>query len=102
MSVLETVAEAAFGRRIKSWADDNGIALSYIKMADSRGWPDRLVIWGPPANMLWIEWKRRGEGPRPLQKYIHQQLRSMGHDVRVYDDWGLALAEVQAKIQSTI
>ena len=105
MQSLEKVAEAAFGKAIKKWAGDRHLRLEYVKFTGAMGWPDRFVTWrradGTPG-LIWIEWKRKGEKPRPLQLHIHLLLRSMGHDVRVYDDWHVALSEVQAVVESTI
>jgi hypothetical protein len=101
MESLEKVAEAAFGKAIRKWADERKIKLEYVKFTGSMGWPDRIVLW-QGGHLIWIEWKRKGEKPRPLQAHIHQLLRSMGHDVRVYDDWHVALSEVQAEVAATI
>lgn len=105
METLESRAEAAFGRAISDWALSAGHNLAYVKFTGAKGWPDRIVTWGTPdgpAHTIWIEWKRKGEQPRPLQTHIHTMLRGMGHDVRVYDDWGLALDEVKAEVESTL
>lgn len=105
MEPLESKAETTFGHQISQWAIENGVNLAYVKFSSSRGWPDRIVTWGrygSPPHMIWIEWKRKGEKPRPLQLHVHQELRRMGHDVKVYDDWKLALDEIKAEILSTL
>lgn len=105
MESLESRAETAFGHKISQWAAENNVNLAYVKFTGAKGWPDRIVTWGRPdgpVHMIWIEWKRKGEQPRPLQVHIHQQLRGMGHDVRVYDDWKLALDEIQAEVRATL
>jgi hypothetical protein len=105
METLESRAETTFGQKISQWAAENKVNLAYVKFTGAKGWPDRIVTWGRYGvlpRMIWIEWKRRGERPRPLQMHIHQELRRMGHDVRVYDDWQLALDEIQAEIRATL
>jgi hypothetical protein len=52
-------------------------------------WPDRLFL-GPRSNRgrsrpLWVEFKRPGEAPTPLQRYIHADLRARGERVEVID-----------------
>lgn len=105
--MLESGIESAFGRRLCDFAQEElkhkGFDAAYLKIQGARGWPDRLVIWGHfdgPANYIWIEWKRPGEKPRPMQLHIHKILRAMGADVRVYDDWRIALEEITEEIRT--
>jgi hypothetical protein len=49
------------------------------------GMPDRLVLL-PGGLFAFVEVKRRGEKPRPLQEYRHGQLRALGLRVFVLDD----------------
>lgn len=45
------------------------------------GWPDRIVII-PDGKIGFVEVKRPGEKPRPIQVHRHNQLRQIG--VKVY------------------
>ena len=104
--MLESGIEASFGRRIHEWFRDEmpSYGCSYLKIQAAMGWPDRLLVWGrydAPANYIWIEWKRPGEKPRPAQLHIHKILRAMGADVRVYDDYRVALEEITEAIRAT-
>ena len=49
------------------------------------GVPDRIVIL-PKGRAAFVEVKRKGEKPRPLQEYRHTQLRALGFKVFVLDD----------------
>ena len=49
------------------------------------GMPDRLVLM-PQARIGFVELKRPGARPRPLQERRHAQLRSLGFLVLVLDD----------------
>ena len=104
--MLEKTIEGAFGSRITDWAIEENINLAYVKFTGAKGWPDRILTWGlgpdKPPHFIWIEWKRPGEKLRPLQAHIHKILRSMGHDVRVYDDYRLALDELREEIRATL
>lgn len=105
MERKESAIESDFGVRICRWADAEGVELAYVKFTGARGWPDRIVTWGTvdgPPHLIWIEWKRPGEKPRPMQAHIHKQLRAMGHDVRIYDDYRLALEEIKAQVRATL
>lgn len=102
--MLESRIEQAFGSAISSWALAEGMNLAYVKFSGAKGWPDRILTWGTPdrvLGMIWIEWKAKGEKPRPMQVHIHKQLRGMGHDVRIYDDHRLALDTIQEEIRAS-
>lgn len=48
------------------------------------GWPDRIVII-PDGKIGFVEVKRPGEKPRPIQVHRHNQLRQIGVKVYVLD-----------------
>jgi hypothetical protein len=49
------------------------------------GMPDRIVLL-PTGRIAFIEVKRNGEKPRPLQGSRHRLLRRLGFKVYVIDD----------------
>lgn len=49
------------------------------------GFPDRICLAGPPAVIVFVETKRPGDKPRPLQMKVHALLRSWGFRVEVLD-----------------
>ena len=49
------------------------------------GMPDRLVLL-PKGRIAFVEVKRHGEKPRPLQEARHGVLRRLGFKVYVLDD----------------
>ena len=49
------------------------------------GMPDRIVLL-PMARIGFVEVKRPGAKPRPLQERRHNQLRDLGFPVLVLDD----------------
>ena len=49
------------------------------------GMPDRIVLL-PEGRIIFIEVKRKGERPRPLQESRHGLLRRLGFLVYVLDD----------------
>jgi hypothetical protein len=49
------------------------------------GMPDRLVLL-PMGIIAFVEVKRKGEKPRPLQEARHGMLRRLGFQVYVLDD----------------
>ena len=48
------------------------------------GWPDRIVIL-PDGKVGFVEVKRPGETPRPMQVHRHKLLRQLGAKVYVLD-----------------
>lgn len=102
MSDLERSAENRFGERLARWAYEKGYEVTYLKLnvAGYRGWPDRLLLW-PFQRALFIEWKAVGKEARPLQEHVHNLIRAMGFEVRVYQDDRIALEEVKDLIAAT-
>ena len=60
-----------------------GIAPKFISPGFA-GMPDRLVIL-PDGKCGFVEVKRRGEKPRPLQEARHGMLRQLGFKVYILD-----------------
>ena len=61
-----------------------GIAPKFVSPGFD-GMPDRLVLL-PQGIIAFVEVKRHGEKPRPLQEARHGLLRRLGFDVYVLDD----------------
>ena len=66
-----------------------GIAPKFVSPGFA-GMPDRLVLL-PGGKCGFVEVKRRGEKPRPLQEIRHGMLRRLGFKVYVLDDAGQIL-----------
>ena len=75
-----------------------GIALKFVSPGFD-GMPDRLVLL-PGGKIAFVEVKRPGEKPRPLQESRHGMLRRLGFQVFVLDDEGQIGGIINA-IQST-
>lgn len=77
----EKDVEQALRQQVKK---KGGLCLKFI----SPGWsgaPDRLCLF-PGGKMCFVEVKRPGERPRPLQAARHMVLKRLGFDVVVLDD----------------
>ena len=61
----------------------DGVAVKFVSPGFA-GMPDRLVLL-PGGRMAFVEVKRPGEQPRPLQKARHRMLRRLGFKVYVLD-----------------
>lgn len=80
-SVTEKTIEQALVTAVK---DKGGLAPKFVSPGLA-GVPDRLVLL-PKGKAAFVEVKRKGEKPRPLQAYRHKQLKALGFKVYVLDD----------------
>jgi Holliday junction resolvase len=55
-----------------------------ISLCNKNGFPDTIIM--REGVMMAIEFKRKGEVPRPLQMLRHKEIREKGFDVMVVDD----------------
>jgi hypothetical protein len=60
------------------------------------GMPDRLVLLAR-GKIAFVEVKRNGEKPRPLQEARHELLRRLGFEVYILDD-GKQIGEILKQI----
>ena len=78
--VRERDIERALVRTVRK---AGGLCLKFV----SPGWdgaPDRICLW-PGGRIIFVELKRPGAKPRPLQVKRMEQLRQLGFDVEVID-----------------
>lgn len=73
----ERVAESKFVNEARG----AGFMTRKMNGLGNASWPDQLVI-GPGFN-VYLEFKRLGEGPTPLQADCHKELRQRGQMVYV-------------------
>lgn len=60
-----------------------GYMVVKISLCNHGGFPDLMLLRDGVASF--VEVKRPGCKPRPLQAYMHTRLRALGFDVRVED-----------------
>lgn len=77
--------ESVLEQKIVKHAIDCGMIVIKMNITGNRGWPDRLFL-PPQGRAFFIEFKREGEKPRPLQEYRHEQLRKQGYQCFVVDN----------------
>jgi hypothetical protein len=79
--------EAPLRRRVCRDALQLGVRALPIDTAADAGWPDRIFL--TPYSPLWLEFKRPGDVPRPLQEQRLAILNNLGYSagwVDSYDD----------------
>lgn len=72
---MESEVQAAIIRRY----EQQGYLVIKIGLCNKQGFPDLMVL--RDGNASFIEVKRPGEKPRPLQEYRHKELREQGFEV---------------------
>lgn len=53
-----------------------------LNLMGNRSWPDRIFLLHH-APAWWVEFKRIGEKPTPIQQYTNEYLRSIGYDASI-------------------
>lgn len=98
MRRLERSIEQAF----LNWVVNQHPNYKALKMNldGTTGFPDRMVI-GPDRTMFFIEFKRPGEKPRPLQVFYHNYLTECGHVIEVCESLEEAKEAFFANIQAS-
>lgn len=69
---------------VKEMKELNGLCLK-LSCPGFAGMPDRLILL-PTGKIGFVEVKRKGEKPRPLQISRHRLLKALGFKVYVLDD----------------
>jgi len=93
--MLEKAIEQSFLRKMKKAFPF--LRVPKLTMLSQRSWPDRLIPI-PNGGSIYIEFKREGEKPTPLQEDCHEYLRGLGQDVQVFDNAEAAYQYVRAKL----
>lgn len=98
----ESSIEKAFARICTQLFDAYGLPHKYVKTVTPgrKGWPDRLLVFGPNGHHIYIEWKVPGEEPDAMQQEIHRELQALGAEVRWYDNHYIALVEIEAFVRA--
>lgn len=66
--------ESSIERKFRGFAKSRGFLEAKVHFVEN-GYPDRMLI-SPYGHFLWIEWKREGEVPDPIQNYRIMELRN--------------------------
>jgi hypothetical protein len=91
---LETSVERRVVRDAKL---DLGLRSLKLNLRYDSGWPDRVFLL-PHGRTFWVEFKRPGDVPGPLQEARRAELRALGHDVVWFDDYDTAMAALRWRL----
>jgi Holliday junction resolvase len=82
--VSEKILESKVQEKIVKRYKKEGWTVVKIILCSLSGFPDLMCLRDGMA--LFIEVKRPGERPRPLQIFVHDMLRRCGFEVLVLDE----------------
>lgn len=92
MRRLESYTE----NRVVAWAKKQGILTTKLKIEGQAGWPDR-AFWLQGGQVVVVEFKRQGERPRKLQRYMLKELKKRGYATFWTDDEKEAIKYISAR-----
>jgi len=81
MSILERRVESQF----VEYCTALGIKCLKLKLASESSWPDRTLLY--KGQVMFMELKRAGEKPTPLQQYTLDELMTTGFHARWSNDY---------------
>lgn len=77
--------ERSIENAVVGFAKKMGIEVVKLNGMGKRSHPDRMFL-GPRGRLVFIEFKREGEKPTPLQLHLHKLWKRLGHRVYVVDN----------------
>jgi hypothetical protein len=89
MTPLEKVLE----RHLSDYCREENIIYIKGSAAGKRGFPDRMLIRS--GKVLFLELKRKGCKPRPIQRYWMNKLREEGIDAEWTDNYADAVRYIK-------
>jgi hypothetical protein len=93
--VLERDIENKFVKEVKKL----GCKTRKLNGMGYKSWPDRLILC-PGGAILFIEFKKPGEGLSELQQSLHSEVAEIGHVFKTYDSWEDAIKYVRTHIKT--
>ena len=89
MSVLESKIEAD----VQAYCKKNGVMCEKLRLASESGWPDRTLLY--KGRVKFLELKKQGEKPVPLQAFIMERLTMRGFPAFWADKTELAITIIK-------
>jgi hypothetical protein len=97
MVILRRALENPIEECVVEEAKRLGMRSLKLQLRHDAGWPDRLWLLDK-GRTFWTEFKRPGGPLEDLQGYRHKFLRSLGHDVAMFDDADAAIAALRERV----
>ena len=88
---MQSRLEKDIEREVTGFATSLSILQVKLNLAGQKGWPDRMYLY--KGRTAFVEYKRPGEAPEPIQLHIHKLLREQDFPVFVIDnaDYGITI-----------
>jgi hypothetical protein len=78
------ILESKIENNVVAYAIKRDLVHRKLNGMGNRSWPDQMFL-GPGGKTLYIEFKKLGAQPTPLQLENHKMLRALGMTVAVID-----------------
>jgi hypothetical protein len=96
MPVLRRQLENPLRDRVCHDARLLGVRSLQLDLRHDAGWPDRIFL--TPYIPLWLEFKRPGEVPRPLQQNRLDILNSLSYNAGFVDSYSDAMELIETAL----
>lgn len=77
--------ESKLQKKVRNSLRRKGWLVVKIILCSQNGWPDLQILKG--SRWVLLEMKAKGEKLKPLQEYVHEQIREHGGEVYKIDSW---------------
>lgn len=77
--------EHSIENNVVNYAKRRGVPSVKLNGMGKRSLPDRMFL-GAGGRVLFIEFKREGEAPTPLQRHLHKEWAALGFTVHIVDN----------------
>jgi hypothetical protein len=92
------MSEDYIEKKVTEWAKARGIVCLKYQPKGDVGWPDHIYVIPPNGRVVFIEFKRPGEEPTPLQYYRINTIDQAGGNAYWADSVSKAITILEAEI----
>ena len=97
MTQAKLVLEKDVEKKVRDWAQKNGLLSIKLSSQHSRGQPDRMFL-NTKGQVMFIEFKKPGGQPTKLQEMWLETLEERGFVVMLCDDPDAGILALREKL----
>jgi hypothetical protein len=92
------MTEADIEKKVTAWAKARGIVCLKYQPKGDVGWPDHIYVIPPNGRVVFIEFKKPGEEPTPMQQHRLYCIEGAGGNAYWADSVSKAITILEAEI----